>query len=260
MVERTAASDFTIEAIRRAQFMSYVLIFSILLGSVALRREAFLAMWTLPSSTATLSSFLERLLLFFVTLIFILKWIANTAHEFNLWVEHLEYIFVRAQVYVAMLGLAFGLGLMLVLVYDVTIFAAYFTAFLVFNVWTQWLANDHFRRSAHKTVHTDKNRSVLEILEHYWLKRPQLKRIAGMALFSLASFIIALLGTLRGDEWEEPLHLLAGGVLVLTIVVGEFLIARWRTTRDYQLQHIVDAQSQAIAHAQEPQAPEEKRL
>lgn len=259
MVKRTTASDFNIEAIRRAQFMSYVLIFSILLGSVALRREAFLAMWTLPGSVAAFSSFLERLLLFFVTLVFILRWIASTAHEFNLWVEYLEYIFVRAQVFVGMLGLAFGLGLMLVLVYDITIFAAYFTAFLCFNLWTQWLTNDHFRRAAQKTGHNDENRSVLEVLEYYWLKRPQLRRIAVMAFFSLVAFIIALLGTLRGDEWEEPLHLLAGGLLVLTIVVGEFLIARWRATRDHRLQGIVDAQSQVLADTK-PEVPEEKRL
>jgi hypothetical protein len=254
MVERSAASEFNIEAVRRAQFMSYVLIFSILLGSVALRREEFLSMWKIPSSTTALSSFLARIFLFMVTLWLILKWIAATAHEFNLWVEHLDYIFIRAQVYFAMVGLAFGLGLMLVLIYDVTIFAVYFTAFGTFSMWTQWLANDHFRRALRKTRVTNENRAILEILESYWLKKPQLRRASLLAVSSAAASGIALVGTARNDEWKEPLHLLAESVLILTIIWGEIVIARWRAIRDHRLQDIVDARSKVESRTPEGKA------
>jgi hypothetical protein len=170
----------------------------------------------------------------------VIRWIAATAHELQLWLRNLRYVFVKSHLYSAMLGLAVVMGMMLILAYNLLAFTGFFSCYLLFNYWTQWVANEHFERALNRTQATSsENSQVLEVLRTYWLRRPQLARITTMMFVSFISFILALKGSEGGPHSR---HLMIGSYFVTigNILVGEATISRWRTIRDRDLQVYVD--------------------
>lgn len=241
MIERDKTAEMYISSIRSIQRMAYTLIFSILLGSVALRHDSFLAMLVLPKALSEAPAFLCRITLFACVLTFILRWIAATAHELDILFEYVEYVFIKSRVYMAMVALSVALGVMLVLVYDITIFSAYFSCFLLLNYWTQWATNDQVKDSLAKTKRMNQNKEVLEVLEHYWLRRPQLGRIVTMMFTSMVSVCFAVSGTVSDSVLSKKLHLIAHLILILNILIGEAILSLWRHSRDKNIVKIKES-------------------
>lgn len=232
MVNRSHDENQQIESIKNVQITAYVLIFTIFGLSLILRKDQFLNMWIIPDSVHFIPIFLCRIALFFLTLFLVLRWIAATAQEFEMWKTWLNTPFISNQVYVAMYGLAIALGLMLVLVYNITIFSGYFAGFLFINYWSQALANNHFKKALEYTEPTEKNEVALNIMENYWLDRPQLGRITIMAFIATITFIISLVNDLTKSDWFSYLRIISYLLLIFNLLLGESIISYWRYQRD----------------------------
>lgn len=142
-------------------------------------------------------------------------------------------------------ALAVGLGLMLVLVYDMTIFAGYFSGFMILNLWAQTLWNDFFRRAVENIETTSRKgdrvrKDVLEVMKAYWLRRPHRTRIVVITLFSMLSLVAGVVSNTTAIAWKHQLETFGYVILILTIVIGEAVIGSWRRARDRQLQYYTE--------------------
>lgn len=239
MVKRTESQASHLDSVKNIQRSAYLLIFTIFGISLVIKSDEFVAMWTYDPEIG-ITQMLLQIVLFLTVLSLVLRWIAATAHEFNLWLEWLEFVFLRSQIYMAMFGLAVALGLMLILVYDLTAFTGFFSAYLLLNYWTQWISNEHFARALKHTERTSQNKAVLAVMEHYWLKLPQLARIATMMFASLAAFSLAVASRLACQVQQELYRNFAYAVIILDIGIGETVISVWRHRRDSRLQELTD--------------------
>ncbi|MFH1976502.1 MAG: hypothetical protein ABIJ52_13265 [Pseudomonadota bacterium] len=238
MPERTDSEKRHIESIQKVQVQAYFAVFTVFAISLVIEKDAFVSMWDILNAPNMIPA-ICRIFLFLTIVSLVCRWIAATAHELNLWLDWVEFVFIKSQVYIAMFSLSIALGLMLVLVYNLTTFTAYFTIYLLLNYWTQWLSNEHFQRAIKKTEKTINNEAVLSILETYWLRRPQLGRIATMMFFSSIAFIFSLVYELKYKPHDQLFLTLSYIIIIGTILTGEIFISCWRYKRDKDLQKII---------------------
>lgn len=244
MVKRTKYEELHIGRIHNLQVLSYGLIVAIFIGSASFRKEAFLSLWVLPDSPEGIPLFLARTFLFFNVAFFVLQWVAATANEFTLWERWLKYQFVPSHVYLSMCGLIISLGLMILLVYDVTVFAGYLSCFFLLHYWSQWISNTYFARAYESTNKNQHNQKALAVLHHYFLELPQLGRIVTMLFFSMVAFGIALSASGRDASTTRLLHEISHAILGFTIFIGELIILIWRYRRDRDLRQVLTKASE----------------
>jgi len=223
-----------IQSVHQMQYLSYGLIFFTFLGFAGLLvfSETFRSFFVFSGSTTRTALAILRIALGVIAMFLVGMWIAATFHELLLWINNLKIVFVTYQVYLAMILTAVGLGVMLLMVWSIMMFSGYFALFLLFNYWSQWLANDYFANALAETRRTPENSKLLEALETYWLKRPQLARIVTMMFISLVAFALSLAGHFGAQNKREVLDLVAYGLMILNILCGEALIIAWRSRRD----------------------------
>ena len=238
-MQRTSDEVNDIDTLKKIQFFAYpaIPVFSAL--PLAILRDRVTALF---GSHPVLVSALAACIVLLVAL-----WISATTHEFQLWQRYIHYVFIRQQVYAAMFGLAFVLGTLLVfaVAFNVVVFTAFLSSYLLFNYWTQWVTNEHFERALEVTLKSESlsasHRKILMILRHYWLARPQLARIATMMFVSLVAFALAFRG-MTVDSMSANFTAAAYLLEIITIIVGEAVIYRWRHIRDSRLQPIIDSE------------------
>lgn len=131
-MKRSEAEKDEIETIKGVQRIAYLLIFSICGFTLIIKRDEIVSMWAF--SLKDLPHSVLRVALFLCAIALAIRWIAATAHEFQLWLRNLHYVFIKSQVYVAMLGLAVVLGIMLILAYNILAFTAFFSCYLLFQL------------------------------------------------------------------------------------------------------------------------------
>src|SRR6266404_1807276 len=223
-----------IQVLHQMQYLSYGLIFFTFLGFAGLLvfSPTFRSFFVFSGSTMQTTLAILRILLGIAATFLIGMWIAATFHELLLWINNLQIVFVTYQVYLAMILTAIGLGVLLLTVWNIMFFSGYFALFLLFNYWSQWLANDYFENALAETPQTPQNAKVLEALEIYWLKRPQLARIVTMMFMALLAFSLSLTGHFGAQRKRDVLDLIAYGLIILNIVVGEAVVVIWRSRRD----------------------------
>jgi hypothetical protein len=223
-----------IQSVHQMQYLSYGLIFFTFLGLAGLLvfSETFRSFFVFSGSTMQTTLAVLRIVLGVTVMFLIGMWIAATFHELLLWINNLQIVFVTYQVYLAMILTAVGLGVMLLMVWDIMFFSGYFALFLLFNYWSQWLANDYFANALAETPRTPQNSKLLAALETYWLKRPQLARIVTLMFIALLAFALSLTGHFGAQRKREVLDLVAYGLMILNIVAGEALVIFWRSRRD----------------------------
>ena len=232
----------TADSFHLIKVLAYGLIVGIFTVSAALQSNAFLSMWRVPTAGDPLS--LLRIILFVELIALAVMWIAATEAELQLWIQHLDVPYIRWEVYAAMFGLAVLLGLFFVFVYNIVLISGFLAIYFLFNYWTQWLANDHFRRALRKTksrVLRPEDEQILKVMERYWMARPQLGRIATMMFFSTVSVNLAVYGAMKHDSAKEWWQSFAYGILILTLLVGESFIAYWRRVRERDIEEIIVA-------------------
>jgi hypothetical protein len=223
-----------IQSVHQIQYLSYGLIFFTFLGFAGLLvfSETFRSFFVLNGSPMRTALAVLRIVLGVTAMFYVGMWIAATFHELLLLINNLKIVFVTYQVYLAMILTAVGLGVMLLMVWNIMLFSGYFALFLLFNYWSQWLGNGYFANALAETPRTPDNSKLLEALETYWLKRPQLARIVTMMFISLVAFAISLTGHFGARSEGEVLDLAAYGLMILNIVCGETVIIFWRSRRD----------------------------
>jgi hypothetical protein len=227
----------TIDSVQTFAHLGYGLIFAVTAAILALAyvSETFRSMFDFGSSFAEWSFASSRLLLLAVTLVWVLLWIANTAHELDLWSRHLEVAVVKWQARLAIVVLAFALAVLLILTYDILLFSAYVVAFLVINLWTQAVSNDYFRRALATTRHARAgDEKVLAVLEAYWLGRPHLRKILLSAVAAVVLLAVVVSARRLGGP-KSPLETAAIMLAVAGIAANEGVLAKWRARRDSDL-------------------------
>lgn len=219
---------------------AYALALAVFAASISF--NGFSDMWALRSEALEFATFAMQVLLFVLLVVLVFRWIIATHHELDMWLTYLEHPFTRQEMYGAICGISVTVGLMAAFPHKVLLVTGLFTAYSLLNYWTQWLCNDHFSHALAKTrkmrISKD-NSQVLEVMEHYWLKQPQLGRIATTMFFSAIAFSFALAGAFQQAPQKNTFELIAYAVLILTILVSEIVIAIWRYKLDRGIAAVV---------------------
>ena len=203
------------------QFLAYGGIFAFFFGIAS--QNDFFQMWLPPTAPNELAIYVVRMILFIEILILSFRWIIATHHELNMWVDWLENPFTKQEMYAAILGLSVVLGILLAFPHRIVFLSGFMTAYLLLNYWTQWLSNDHFNRALEKTRAkklSEAKRIALEAMEHFWLKRPQLGRIATQMYIASISFSLAFAGSFQQGPQKHWFYFSAYIVLSTPTEIG----------------------------------------
>jgi hypothetical protein len=202
-------------------------------------RSKFDEIWMVPgihSDPVTTAFFVSRLLLFAVLAVLSYRWIHATYVEARMWSRWLDYRQEPEQGYLAMALLALLLGLLVGFADRIVIVSAILTASLLVNCWTQRLCNKYFaerlQHARHKYSGSSKKMHILDIMEYFWVNRPQLGRIVMMTVVSTVAFGLALAGALRPGPRSNYFYLAAYALLIIDIIVGETVVFIWRRHLD----------------------------
>jgi hypothetical protein len=237
MVSHSEVDGAVIRDIQNYKNGAYTLIFSIFFASAAIAWSMLKHRLIPPAIPSELPGYVCRLILLPMVIVLILRWIAASISEFSLWITYLVFRTPRSQVFLSMFGLSFILGMMSVAtLLDFPIFAAYMSGYLAFNLWTQWIFNSHYARvRARTSPQSAEHKLIVAALDRYWLRRPQLGRIAAMLLFTVNSLTIWL-ATANHAAWAFRGKLGAQILIILTLLIGEAVISVWRWIRDEEIE------------------------
>jgi hypothetical protein len=233
-----------IDSVRTLALFSYPLVFAVAAGLLVLAEfsAAFRDMFSIHGPTGAVVFTIARLALAFAVVVLVIQWIGNTWHELGMWSKYMDIAFVSRSSGTGIVGLAVALGLLLILTFDIVVFSGYFSVFLLVNYWTQWVSNDYFARALAKTrIDAAANGSVLDALEEYWLRRPQLPRLVSMLFISCVALNFGIIGRMKGANTGRTLEAFAYVIQAANIGVGETLITIWRSTRDRRIRDVVDS-------------------
>jgi hypothetical protein len=185
--------------------------------------------------------YLAAIVLFLECLVLSFRWVSATKKELNLWIYYLVNPVDKDEVTLAIIGLGVTLGVMLAFTYAIRFISFFITLYFGLNYWTQWLSNDHFDRALQRTrsgsVNTIKEK-VLNVMEQYWLVRPQMARIVTLMFFSAIAFSLALAGGLQPEPQKTYFFLASYSVLFVDILTGEIFMFWWRRDRDKKIDMI----------------------
>ncbi len=183
------------------------------------------------SSPTEMAIFIAPIVLFIELAVLVIRWIIATADGFELWEQWLDHPDVKAKINTVFIGLALILGILPAFPNHIVFTSGFMAFYSIVNLVAQQLCNVHFRRALQETrkkpVDKDK-KEVLSAMEHFWLKRPQLTRIAIVTLFCFVAFCLALAGTMQQEAWRHYFQLSSYAVLILVLFVSEIIIAWWR--------------------------------
>lgn len=199
--------------------------------------------WALPATSDGYIPYAARVALFLMLVVLAGRWVIATDHEFKQWKKWIDSPPPKSEAYWAIAVLSFTLGLCLALAYDILWITSMLTVYFLVNYWTQWLSNDHFKTALLRTrkgLRDAPRRGVLNVMEHYWLGRPHLARITTLMFFASLAFSFALAGALGTASHKRGFHLTATILLILTVLVGEMVIAWWRHERDQDIKKAVE--------------------
>jgi hypothetical protein len=219
--------------------------------SAAASLNGFSDMWKQNARSDDPLLFGAKAALFAVLASLAFRWVLATHQELILWLDWLDNAVERHEVYGAMFGLGIVLGLSLAFVHHVVFIMLFLSAAMLFNYWTQWLANDQFARSLERTrsKHLSAQASrVLEVMERYWIGRAQLGRLTTGMFFACMAFSLALAGATQNGALTRQLYLAAYGLMCTDIFVCECVVAVWRHQRNKEIDRILGSK-ESRAHA-----------
>ena len=198
----------------------------------------FKSMWT-PSAWDRQGLSAAGIILFGGLAVLAYRWVHATSNEMEMWIDELRNPMTKKQVQGAMFGLAIVLGSLLALAHNIPYLSALMAVYFLVNYWTQWLSNKHFGQALERTRKSPlstTNFKVLDVMEEYWLARPQMGRIATMMFFALLAFSLALAGWAQQEPQKTRFYLASYVLLFLDILVGEIVMFVWRRDRDSKIE------------------------
>lgn len=237
--DATEAYKGRIDTAKTAAYWGIVGVFAVVAGL-----NDFKSMWT-PSTWDGQGLFAAGIVLFVGLSVLAYRWVYATNEEMELWIDELHNPMTKKQVQGAMFGLAVVLGTLMALAHNIACVSGLMAVYFLVNYWTQWLSNEHFRRALERTRQSPlstTNFKVLDIMEEYWLARPQMARITTMMFFASLAFSLALAGWAQQEPQRSRFYLASYAFLFLDILVGEIVIFLWRRDRDNKIELAAEAQ------------------
>ncbi len=137
-------------------------------------------------------------------------------------------------------GLSFLLGILVYLSNNIVIYSIVFAFFKLLEIWGIWVRDSQIKAAieeARKEVPgEDESHRSLDIIENYYIKRPQVQLAITILFFSFVSHILGLLSKLVQGENTSKLFLTgAYSVMIIVILINEFVYKLWRRKRDAHL-------------------------
>jgi hypothetical protein len=185
--------------------------------------------------------FTAPVLLLFLLVILVLRWIIATQREFELWRRWLHHTATGPEKVAEFVVFPVVLGILPVFPNRIVFLSGFMAVYSLSNYWTQWLCNEHFRRALQETRATPLSKAhieVLTVMEHYWLNRPQLARIVTTTFFNCIAFSLALAGQVQPEPQRHRFQLPAYAILIAVLTFSEFTILLWRHKRQQDIQKI----------------------
>lgn len=184
--------------------------------------------------------FFARIVLFVEFVILAIRWIIATHYELGMWIRELNNPPSKDTEWVSMLCLSIVLGLLVSFPHRIVYISAFMTVYSFLNYWTQWICNDRFSIALEKTRVSKKHvvydkKMVLNAMERFWIKRPQLARITSMMFFSSIAFSLAFAGHFQQGIQRIKFQLCAYILLILNILVSEIIVYYWRYILDKEI-------------------------
>lgn len=235
--DATDAYAARIDTAKTAAYWGIVGVFAVVAGL-----NDFKSMWT-PSAWDGHGLFAAGIVLFVGLAVLAYRWVHATNEEMELWINELRNPMTKKQVQGAMFGLAIVLGTLLALAHNIECVSGLMAVYFLVNYWTGWLSNEHFRRALKRTRMSPlstTNFKVLDIMEEYWLARPQMARIATMMFFASLAFSLALAGWAQQEPQRTRFYLASYALLFLDILVGEIVMFVWRHNRDNKIDLVTE--------------------
>ena len=185
--------------------------------------------------------FTAPLLLLFLLVILVLRWIIATQCEFELWRRWLHHTATGPVKVTAFVVFPVILGILPAYPNKIVFLSGFMAVYGLSNYWTQWLCNEYFRRALQEKRATPLSKAQIEVLtvmEHYWLNRPQLARIVTTMFFNCIAFSLALAGQVQPEPQRHRFQLPAYAILIAVLTFSEFTILLWRHRREQDIQKI----------------------
>jgi len=189
-----------------------------------------------------------------LTGLLIFLWIWATQRELNWLFQWLDPERYEPPTNLKETAIILGLGVLLVgLVFasqNPLLYGCIFTAYSLANIFSVRYLNSELKKVFAKSINRineetndakllEKNKTYLtgiEILEFYFIKRPQIRRLIFILIFSLFGLALSI-------YWQiKKIPLLGIGayfIFFFTILVSEIVIYRWRNIRDNELKPLV---------------------
>lgn len=223
--------------LRQFQFVGYGLV-----GATAIAfnaREKLVQAFTQVGSVGHVFVALQVALLA-CSIAIIIRWIAATAHEFQMLQDTVQYApVVGGQAYAVIIVLGLTLGVMGLFYDHIVIFALIYASLNLSTMWGQWLTSVHLQSALHEArsggARQGARAKALNAIETYYFKRPQQARFVMMLFCSMGAALLGGVGGQRTDAMGEQMVYGAYIVMILNIVATELWVTVWRRRRDRQL-------------------------
>jgi hypothetical protein len=225
---------------------AYALIFTVMLASFGTNWSTIKPRLTPPPTVGALPVYLGRIAVLVSVVVLILRWVAASTSELNLWISNLTIDSPRSHVFLSMFVLALVLGVMaFVSLQTFGVFLGYMVVYFAVNILAQASFNKHYARlRKHTAIESECHARIVVALDHYWLEQPQLGRLFVMFLFSLLALVLWLTAADFAARWQASMKLAAEFVFVFALASGEVVISIWRWRRDDAIEAAEDAANQ----------------
>jgi hypothetical protein len=175
------------------------------------------------------------------TMLLFARYLTSTHHELGLLEEYLSPTSaprIGPSVYYNIFLLAILFGVLIAVSHLLLIYSALIILLNLADLWGGWQGKGKISPVFDKKLAqslSPRDRKIIEIIRHHYLENPTLERVATMMFFNWMAFSLALVAYYQRINWPRDLAYL---IVILNILVGEFIIHRWRTRRDRKLKEV----------------------
>ncbi len=225
--------------VRLKQFWDFGIILIVASGVLGFSKDRILSAFTMEA----LSQFPVvqlPIVLLVQTIFLVLLWMKVTSSEIQMLKDYFtEYIpALPRQSFHIIVVLGFTLGVLGCFYDRIAVYCSVFVTFKLFEIWGTWIRDSKFKagfEEAKKSAAGNRLNEV-NIIEGYYLNKPQLQLAVTVLFFTFVSLILGLLGkTLPERDVSKWFTVGAYSVMIATIAVNEFVYMIWRHNRDKAL-------------------------
>lgn len=175
------------------------------------------------------------------TVVLFVRYLTATHHELGLLQEYLSGPSaprIDPSAYYNVFLLAVVFGVLIAMSHLILVYSALIIVFSLLDYWGGWQGRRKITPLFDKKLSqhlSERERKIVEIIRHHYLGNPSLGRVTIMMFFNWVAFSLALVAHYERIERCRDLAYL---IVILNIVVGEFVIHRWRNIRDRKIEKL----------------------